>query len=270
MLVSTSADDTGVIDPKTYIPDIGDMLYVKTNRNAEITMDNTDTNISATADQWTAVTIGESLSGLYPTIRAMDSYGYSAIVQLESVPLKDGNSPAMIMRRSLVSAPLDSTDAEIEQMLKANILASDDTTPQDGLVYSFGYTRPVTGGTVNVIYSVTDLSGNTTSATGQIRFYSDKELIVKVNGEAIEENDTVIVKKGSIDLNVNSAGEPYKIMWKAGIKTVAQVKINAETLTAYTDEARSYSPEFTNKGYYTVVVTTQSQNTYRIILYVEN
>jgi hypothetical protein len=59
-------------------------------------------------------------------------------------------------------------------------------------------------------------------------------------------------------------------MWKAGIKTAAQVKINAETLNSYTDERRSYAPDFTDVGYYTIVVTTQSQNTYRIILYVED
>ena len=59
-------------------------------------------------------------------------------------------------------------------------------------------------------------------------------------------------------------------MWKPGIKTVAQVKINAETLTSYTEEAKSYELGFDENGYYTVVITTQSQDTYRVILYVED
>lgn len=268
--LSSTADGSAGIDSDTYTPNVGDVIYVKINRDAEITVDNTDAKISANAEEWTAVTILESLSGLYPTIRAEDAYGNTAIVQLKSVPLGDGTAPTVIVRKQLVSIPLDSNTAETEQILKANIIASDDMTPSGQLVYSFTYTRPTSGGTVNVTYSVADSFGNTTSENGYIRFYGNNELVVKVNGEAVERDSTAIVKKGSIDLFVDSIGEPYKIMWKTGIKTVAQVKINASTLTAYTDTAKSYTPDFTDVGYYTVVVTTQSQNTYRIILYVEN
>lgn len=270
LLVSTSEDDAGIIDPETYVPEPDASLYVKTNRDAEITMDNTSVSIPATAGQWVAVTIPENLSGLYPTIRAMDSYGNTAIVQLESVPVKDVTSPKVIIRKELISVPLNSTDDELKQLLKDNILASDDTTPANQLVYSFAYNRPAMGGKVDVSYHVTDSAGNTATVDGTVRFYTDKELKVQVNGEVVERDYTVVVKKGSIDLFIDSAGEPYKIMWKTGIKTVSQVKIGAETLTSYTDEKKSYAPEFTNVGYYTVVVTTQSQNTYRIILYVED
>ena len=268
--LSSTADGSAGIDSDTYTPNVGDVIYVKINRNAEITVDNTDAKISANAEEWTAVTILESLSGLYPTIRAEDAYGNTAIVQLKSVPLGDGTAPTVIVRKQLISIPLDSNTAETEQILKGNIIASDDMTPSGQLVYSFTYTRPTSGGTVNVTYSVADSFGNTSSENGYIRFYGNNELVVKVNGEAVERDSTAIVKKGSIDLFVDSIGEPYKIMWKTGIKTVAQVKINASTLTAYTDTAKSYTPDFTDVGYYTVVVTTQSQNTYRIILYVEN
>ena len=270
MVLSATAADDGIVDPATYAPEVGDTVYVKTSRNAWITVDHTDNGISAAAGQWTAVTITESLSGLYPIIRAVDGYGNAAIIQLESVPLRDGNAPNVILRKSLLAADITSSDEEMNALLKGNLLASDDTTPASELVYTFAYTRPVAGGKVSVTYNVTDSSGNTTTCTGQIRFFTDKELLVKVNGQVVERDETAVVKMGDIDLSVDAAGEPYKIMWKSGIKTVAQVKINAQTLTSYTDEARSFTPEFTETGYYTLVITTQAQDTYRIILYVEN
>ena len=270
MQFSTSAADEGIVDPSGYVPDVGDTVYVKTSRNAWITVDHTDNTVSAAANQWTAVTITESLSGLYPIIRAVDAYGNTAIIQLDSVPLRDGNAPNVILRKSLISADITSSDEEMNALLKGNLLASDDTTSASELVYTFEYTRPASGGKVSVTYHVTDTSGNTTTCTGWIRFFTDKELMVKVNGQVVERDETAVVRMDDIDLHVDSVGEPYKILWKSGIKTVAQVKINAQTLTSYTDEAKSYTPEFTEAGYYTIVITTQAQDTYRIILYVEN
>ncbi|MBO5035883.1 MAG: hypothetical protein J6D42_02230 [Clostridia bacterium] len=270
MHISTTANDSGIVDPSTLIPNVGDTVYIKTDRDAKITVDHTSSEISATANQWTAVQIVESLSGLYPIIRAFDAYGNSAVIQLDSVPLKDKNAPSMIMLRNLLSVSLESTDAEIEALLKGNIIVSDETTPADQLVYEFTYSRLMVGGTTSVTYKVTDSSGNSSSCVGQIRFYGANELVVKVNGEVVERDDTVVVSKDDINLEISSAGEPYKVMWKTGIKTVAQVKINAETLTSYTEEAKSYELGFDENGYYTVVITTQSQDTYRVILYVED
>ncbi|MBO5299558.1 MAG: hypothetical protein J6B51_05700, partial [Clostridia bacterium] len=263
-------NDSGIVDPSTLIPNVGDTVYIKTDRDAKITVDHTSSEISATANQWTAVQIVESLSGLYPIIRAFDAYGNSAVIQLDSVPLKDKNAPSMIMLRNLLSVSLESTDAEIEALLKGNIIVSDETTPADQLVYEFTYSRLMVGGTTSVTYKVTDSSGNSSSCVGQIRFYGANELVVKVNGEVVERDDTVVVSKDDINLEISSAGEPYKVMWKTGIKTVAQVKIPAETLTSYTEEAKSYELGFDENGYYTVVITTQSQDTYRVILYVED
>lgn len=270
MVLATSASDDSIVDPSSFAPNVGDTVYVKTSRDAKITVDHTGDEISASANKWTEVTIQESLSGLYPIIRAVDDYGNVAIIQLDSVPLRDGNAPNVILRKSLIAADITSTDAEMEALLKDNLLASDDTTPNSELEYSFVYTRPANGGKVSVTYSVTDKSGNTTTCTGQIRFFTDKELMVKVNGVIVERDDTAVVSMNDIELYVDSVGEPYKIMWKSGIKTPAQVKINAQTLTSYTDKAQSYKPEFAETGYYTLVITTQSQDTYRIILYVEN
>ena len=270
LTVSTTASDAGIIDPATYIPNVGDVLYVKTNRDATVTVDHTLTETAAVANQWTAVTITESLSGLYPIIRAVDDYGNAAIVQMESVPLKDGNAPAVILRRSLIAIHLDSTDAEVEALLKANLLTSDETTPNDQLIYEFAYVRPLSSGKVGVTYTVTDNSGNAATCTGYIRFYSDSDLVVTVNGEVIERDNTVVVNQGELELGVKASGEPYKIQWKTGIKTVAQVKVNAQTITSYTDVSQVFEPDFSEAGYYTVVITTQAQDTYRIIVYVED
>lgn len=270
MWISTSASDAGIVDPAVYAPNVGDTVYIKTSRDAKITMDHSAAEISAVAEQWTAVTIADSLSGLYPIIRAVDAYGNSAVIQLESVPMSDSHAPTVILRKSLISVELGSTDEEIRELLKSNLLAADDITPADQMVYTFTYSKPAGGAKVNVTYEVTDASGNTASCTGQIRFYNDQELVVKVNGNAIEREETVIVKKGTIDVNIHSAGEPYKAQWKTGIKTVAQMKTNSQSITSYTDEAKSYSVVLNESGYYTIVITTQSQDNYRIILYVED
>ena len=62
-------------------------------------------------------------------------------------------------------------------------------------------------------------------------------------------------------------GQPYTVSYKKNIKTVAQMKRGATELEL-TDHAVQL-PFSGTTGYYTVCITTQDHDQYRIVIYVK-
>lgn len=267
--ISTAGSDATVIDPASYQVDIGDKLYVKTNRAATITLNNT-TVINAGAEQWKEFVIAEDAEGLYPVIRAEDSYGNTALVHLLQVPIKDRTAPSIMLSKNLISLSLGASQEEIEASLRGNFIASDDVTARENLIFRYDMPNVSTAGTYNVTYYVEDEAGNITSTTGLIRFYNGEELCIELNGKKVENDETICVTAGTQNITITHDGEPYKVEWREGIKSLGQMKYNANVLTAYTDvQEQSYTIELNETGYYTFLVTTQGRVTYRFVIYVE-
>ncbi len=279
LLVLQTADGTP-INPSTDTVNVGDTVYAVSNRAAEIYLNG---NSLGTCQKDTAfpITIREDAEGLYPSIHVEDAYKNTAIVQLLKIPMKDRSAPVLLVSRSVISAAVNITDADLEELLLKNVVAQDETTQKENLVIDFTYTRPTAVGVMKVDCSVTDEAGNTVTRDFNVRFYEGAEpgVFISHSGTDVNETrderkviweDTILVSPGTVQLEVDMNGEPYKVDYKAGIKTVAQMKINSTALTGYTNATNeTYELTLNEPGYYTVLISTQGRATYRFVIYVE-
>ncbi|MBQ3007444.1 MAG: hypothetical protein IJD78_07785 [Clostridia bacterium] len=270
LVLATEKSDASIINPETYDVDIGDVLYAKTNRNATLTV-NGESARTIAANTWTEVIIEESLMGLYPIIKVHDDYGNSAIVQLLRIPVKDRTPPTVIVRKNLVSTSIESSEAEINSLLAENIMVTDDVTPADKLTVNYEYNIGQTGGKYLVTCRVSDENNNETVKTFWLRVYDGKEMKITVNGNTVERDETVVVSTGEQKIALSFTGEPYKVVYKPGIKSIGQMKTGSTPVTqGYTDaKENTFTLDFSESGYYSFLVTTQSNETYRFVLYAE-
>lgn len=270
LALSTGASDATIIDPATYQVDIGDALYVKTNRASVVTLNGNTAGVNVREGVWTEIVIEEDAEGLYPTIQAMDEYGNLAMVQLLQILIKDRVAPTILLNKNLVSASLEATAEELEELLRNNYVASDNETVASNLVFRYEIPNVQVAGTYVVTYYVEDEAGNVASTTGWIRFFKGEEVSVQVNGIRVERDETIVVSAGTQDITVVHNGEPYKVEWRKGLKSLGQMKNNANILTGYTEETEKHMTlELTETGYYTILLTTQGRDTYRLVIYVE-
>ncbi|MBQ2973008.1 MAG: hypothetical protein IJE19_01510 [Clostridia bacterium] len=270
LVLATEKSEASIIDPETYDVDIGDVLYAKTNRNATLTV-NGESAQTAAANVWTAVEIKEDSEGIYPIVKAQDDYGYAAIVQLLRIPVKDRTPPSVIVKKNLISTSIDSTDDEIKALLAENIMVTDDVTPSDKLTVNYDYNIGSMGGKYLVTCTVADENGNETVKSFWLRVYDGKEMKITVNGETVERDETVVVSTGEQEISLSFTGEPYKVVYKPGIKSIGQMKTGSTPVTqGYTDaKENTFTLDFSESGYYSFLVTTQSNETYRFVLYAE-
>lgn len=270
IVLSTDGSDGTIIDPATYQVDTGDTLYIKVNRNSIVTLNGNTTGVNIRKDTWTAIVIEADAEGLYPTVQAVDEYGNIAMAQMLQVPIKDRTAPKILLNKNLISASLDASDAELEAIIRDNYIASDDVTAAGDLEFRYEIPSVSTAGTYAVTYYVEDEAGNVASATGWIRLYNGQEMRIEVNGERVERDETIIVSAGTQTITVVHNGEPYKVEWRKGLKSLGQMKNNANTLSDYTEATeKEMTLELTEAGYYTILLTTQGRDTYRIVIYVE-
>lgn len=270
--LSSGGSDSSIIDPETYQPSIGDTLYARTNRAADISVNgNTETKVSAAAGTWVRVTIAEDSEGLYPSVRAVDAYGNAAVVQLLRIPMGDRTAPVVLTVNSLISASRDTTEEELGKLFRSNLICSDDTTAADQLMMEFAYDRSSGASKVPVSYTVKDAAGNSAKGTFWLRLYGGDELRVTVNGQDVTWDETVLLDSREPEIIVYSNGERYKVDMKAGIKTAAQLKTGAVRVSGYTDrEENELKVTLDESGYYTFCITTQGRTIYRFVLYVED
>ena len=61
-----------------------------------------------------------------------------------------------------------------------------------------------------------------------------------MNGIRVERDETIVVSAGTQDITVVHNGEPYKVEWRKGLKSLGQMKNNANILTGYTEETEKH------------------------------
>ena len=184
--------------------------------------------------------------------------------------MRDRIAPVLLLNKKQLSASVEKTDEELKAILLSNAVYSDDTTPQERLTIDIRFDRNSGEDRIPATYTVTDEAGNKTEAVCWLRLYDGSEPQVTVNGSAVEWGETMAVQSGKQIIHILSAGEPYKIYQKAGIKTEAQMKTGSTLLSPYTTEKeQDLAVEITKPGYYTFCITTQGRKTCRFVLYVE-
>ncbi len=247
---------------------VGDKVYVKPSRDCKITFGQDIAAINAAAGKWTELTVTEDKAGLYPTLMATDKYNTKYYHFLQ-IALPDKTPPTIKLKAETIDISLSLNDAEIKSKLTDNANMSDDTSEKDKILLSFDYAKPQAAATVNVIYNATDEAGNIAHRTGKIHFYQNNELLVKVNDVSTYRDMVVIGAIEPQNIVVSSGGEPYSVYVKSGIKTAGQMKIGSTKLAYNKTDSSAVVFNPSKKGYYTFLVKTQGQDSYRFVIYVK-
>ena len=245
---------------------IGDKIYVRANRDSNISMNGSE-EMFASAGESVELTVNAGMSGLWPIIRAEDVYGNVVLGQLGQVKLPDMKAPIVDLINNLIVVEVGTSISELEALLRSNVTASDIDT---NLSYSFEYELDLAyAGSCQVTYTVSDSSGNATSVYGIIRVAAEGEPIVKINGDIVVRDTIYVADDDSILLSVDTQGEPYSVVYKDGLKSVGQMKIGITDLVRNATSTDEILLPFEESGYYTVCIITQSRDYYRIQIYVE-
>jgi hypothetical protein len=215
---------------------------------------------------WTG-TVSAGENGTF-RITAADAAGNtaSAVFTVNNI---DKTLPLMAFDKSTIGVLQDSPSADLRAALEKGVTIWDNVGVKDGsLVYDMSVVDLSLPGVYEVLYNVEDVAGNIGVGHRFVKVI-DKDLpMLVVDGETTEENGTFAIESGAHILTVSGlkdATEPYTILVVKGLYSKGQMKVFHEGI----DIGEDGSIELTQKGFYTVLLTTQSRQTYRTLLYVE-
>lgn len=268
LLFNTTASDAGAVaDPSDFTLRVGDTIYVKANRASKISLNN-GTAKDVAANTWQAFVITENEAGLWPIVFAIDAYGNTDSALLGGVKALDKDAPVITLIKDCVYAKAGTDSADILALLTANMSVSDADT---NVTVDIDFTDDLTvEGTTAVTYTAKDSFGNVSTKTGWLRLTAASEPEVKVDGEAVGRDSVYLGKLADeLNLSVDTDGEPYSIVFKKGVYTTAQMKIGATVLVRDAETVTSTELPFTEAGYYTICIRTQSRDEYLFIVYVD-
>ena len=124
-----------------------------------------------------------------------------------------------------------------------------------------------TAGQYTVTYTVSDKAGNVATATRIVRVIGADTVCINIDGKLVMPNSTAVLRPGDHTLTLENNGtEPYSVKARAGVLSAGQMKYLSGSSLSF-DASGNFT--VTNPGYYTLLVTTQSRQTIRILLYVE-
>ena len=219
-----------------------------------------------------AVTFTEN--GTY-TMTATDAAGNTTAYTL-TVSGIDRTLPTISFDTNTVFVTADAAEDALRALLDTGYTVWDNVTlpgyPQ--VAYDLSGVDLTAGGLYEVPYTVTDAAGNTLDALRFVRVIGRDTLCLTVDGAPVLPGGTAVLRTGEHALIVENLPEiepgicePYYIHLRRGIFATGQMKYRAAGLIPV---ASSGSFTLTEAGYYTLMLTTQSRQTIRVLLYVEN
>ena len=257
--------DSAVADPSSLTLKAGDKVYLIATRDVKVVFNGTEES-EIKKDEWLEITLAE-VGGAAPYVTVTDEYGSVIIRQFSQIIPADTEAPIITVQKNVISVVAGSDRSEVEALLLANASATDRDT---ALTYSVEFSDDISvSGSYTATYTVTDSSGNASTAECRLKVVSGAEPKVSINGTAIDREGTYYAESGvELTLTVDVAGQPYCVYTESGIKTVAQMKIGSTDITdGYVKDATVELGAF-ESGYYTLIVQTQSRDYFRIIIYV--
>lgn len=258
--------EDAVTDPSAIDVKIGDVVYITPSIDVSIII-NGGASQTLAQGNWLEMMIDDDLGGVSPFVVASDIYGNTVVSQFSQIVPRDTEAPILTVVKPQITVSVDSDRAEVEELLLKNVIAVDKDSE---LTYSVTFTDDlsVSGNSV-VKYTVTDSSGNFSTAQCRLRIVAGVEPWVYINETQIDRDASYYAKKDEfMMLTVNVDGQPYCVYIEEGIKTVAQMKIEHTNLTDYYITDTEVEIGTLESGFYTVVIQTQSRDYFRIIIYV--
>lgn len=251
-------------------------FYVKLSKNGDIKF-NGGTAVSAEKNKWVKFEFTPSEDTDFYVVEATDAVRGTKVYNYLNVQLPDKVPPVILFASQVVSAREGISAEEMLNMLKSGVTVSDnrDGTVEDYAVFAtdvhgapINITDIAEPGRYRVTYEATDTSGNKSSSDRILRVYGKNSLNLLINGEAAENEGTVVLNTGEITLTIENLPvygtnkEPSTVFWKEGIKTPAQMK--TKSVRAETD-----SITLPDEGFYTIYVRAQDRKDYITYVYIQ-
>lgn len=217
------------------------------------------------AGSYTGITFTQN--GTY-TITATDAAGNESykMVHVGSI---DNTAPSISFARSTIYVMQNSDPTDLNAALNTGYTAWDNVTEEGWPTVSFdsSLVKLDVAGEYTVSYTVKDKAGNETTARRFVRVIGSDTVCLNVDGNLILPDSTAVLRPGEHTLTVeNNNGEPYSVKARKGVLSAGQMKyLSGNSLSFDADDTFSVS----DTGFYTLLVTTQSRQTIRILLYVE-
>ncbi len=244
---------------------------VTVTANEECTLSSSDAGVSCGAmsgsgDSWTG-TVTVPKNGVF-RITAYDAAGNAAdaVVSVNNI---DRVAPTISFASSTLIVRQDSDEAELRALLDEGVISWDNSELVEGsLSYDVSSVNLANPGVYTVSYSVRDAAGNTGRAERYVKVVDKNKPFVKIDDEVTEENGTTSISPGEHTLIVTglkTPDEPFTVQLINGIRSVGQMKRVSDAFPVGADGKFTLN----SAGFYTMLITTQSRQTYRILLYVE-
>lgn len=161
---------------------------------------------------------------------------------------------------------LQGSEAEaLDALLNAGYTVSDDKSAAEEITVAVDKTLVTldTAGIYTVAYTVTDKAGNSITADRFVQVIGENTVCVKIDDSVILPGETAVIKPGAHTLSLTNCDEPFSVKAKMGINGEGQMKYSAASSITFAEDG---SFTVTGKSYYTLLVTTQSRKTVRILL----
>ena len=201
-------------------------------------------------------------------VTATDAAGNESF-RMVTVGSIDDIAPTITFTSGTVYVKAGITAAELDAELAKGYEVRDNVTPQDALMVGIDASSVVLAGAgqYTVTYTVKDAAGNEAKATRIVRVIGADTVCLNIDGGLVMPDSTAVLRPGRHRLTLENNGtEPFTVKARAGILSAGQMKyLSGSSLTF---DADGYFT-VTTPGYYTLLVTTQSRQTIRILLYVE-
>lgn len=209
------------------------------------------------------------------TMVAVDAAGNRTAYTL-TVSGIDHTLPTISFDTNTVFVQADASAETLRALLDAGYAVWDNVTVPGypKVTYDTSKVDLAAGGLYEVPYTVTDAAGNTLDALRFVRVIGSDTLCLTVDGTPVLPGGTKVLAAGGHTLTVENLPEiepgicePYYIRVRRGIYATGQMKYRGDGSAAVASDG---SFTLTEAGYYTLILTTQSRQTIRVLLYVEN
>lgn len=163
----------------------------------------------------------------------------------------------------------DSSFSELDDALSSGFTIWDNVTQAEALVLNVDASQVdlTVGGMYTVVYTITDEAGNTAQANRFVQVVGKDTVCVEIDGKLIMPGSTaVITPNEQHTIRLRNSNEPFVIKARSGNLALGQMKYLTGSSLSF-DVNGNFTVDGT--GFYTLLVTTQSRKTIRVLLYVE-
>lgn len=240
-------------------------VEIKVNEACTVTVAGQSYDLDANAPQ--TVTFTSNGSFLVTAVDLAGNESTDAVV----VGIVDMIAPSISFVNNTIFLMQDSSTAELNAELNKGYTLWDNASKVDKLTVTISNGEtPVNlsaSGVYTVVYTIKDEAGNTSTANRFVQVVGKNTVCVEIDGKLVMPGSMTVITPGEEHtFRLRNCNEPYTIKARYGNLAIGQMKYLTESSLSFDADGR-----FTvdSNGYYTLLVTTQSRQTIRILLYAE-